>query len=597
MVGHKKFRELYKDFWNKRDHKQVPPAPLVLSEDPTTLFTSSGMQKLVPYLLGETHALGTRLFDIQRCIRTQDIEEVGDNRHDTFFEMLGNWSLGDYFKKEQLPWIWEFLTEVVGLPKEKIYVTVFEGNKDIPKDTEATEIWKTLGVPEERIYYYDVRKNWWSRSGPPEEMPMGEIGGPCSELFYDFGTAHAPQFGKECHPNCDCGRFIEIGNNVFIEYKKNEDGSLEGLPQKNVDYGGGLERIMAAVYHNPDVFVTDLFSHIISSVEKYTEKSYKDENNKPAMRIIADHLRAATFLIHDGVRPSNKLQGYILRRLIRRAAVKMRELGVSLVELPKFADNVDSVIETFKDVYFDDTTNVQEIKNIVSDELSRFANSIDKGLSEIKKTTIISGKFAFDLYQNHGFPAEITAEILKEQGKDLDWDEFYDEFNKHKELSRSSSTGMFKGGLADQSEQTVRYHTATHLLHQSLFDVLGNSVKQEGSNITGERLRFDFAAYRKLTDEELKNVEKNINERIKQELPVSFKIMSKEEANKVGAKSFFREKYPDMVKVYYVGKDLESAYSKEFCGGPHVTNTKDIGKIEIYKYEKIGSNLFRIYAK
>ena len=597
MVGHKEFRKLYKEFWIQKDHKQVPAAPLVLTEDPTTLFTSSGMQKLVPYLSGETHALGTRLFDIQRCIRTQDIEEVGDNRHDTFFEMLGNWSLGDYFKEEQLPWIWNFFTERVGLPKEKLYVTVFEGNKDVPKDTQAAEIWKKIGIPEERIYYYDVKKNWWSRSGSPDEMPAGEIGGPSSEIFYDFGVPHDPKYGKDCHPNCDCGRFIEIGNNVFIEYRKKADGSLEELPQKNVDFGGGLERIMAAVYNSPDIFVTDLFSTIIASVEQSTNRSYKEEKDKPALRIIADHLRAATFLIHDGVRPSNKLQGYILRRLIRRAAVKMRELGVSLEDLPKLANNIDSVIETFRDVYFDDKTNVTEIKNIISDELSRFAKSIDKGLHEINKVTDISGKFAFDLYQNHGFPPEITAEILKEQGKELDWNEFYAEFNKHKELSRSSSTGMFKGGLADQSEQTVRYHTATHLLHQSLFDVLGPSVRQEGSNITGERLRFDFAADRKLTDEELKSVEKNINDKIAESLPVNFKIMPKEEASKVGAKSFFREKYPDMVKVYYIGKDLETAYSKEFCGGPHVSNTKEIGKIEIYKLEKIGSNLYRIYAR
>lgn len=602
MLTHREFREKYTSFWESRGHKRVPAAPLVLTEDPTTLFTSSGMQKLVPYLLGEKHSLGTRLFDIQRCIRTQDIEEVGDNRHDTFFEMLGNWSLGDYFKQEQLPWVLELFTKELGLPKEKLYVSVFEGDNNVPRDTTSFEIWKKLGIPEDRIFFYGVNKNWWSRSGTPDQMPVGEIGGPDSEVFYDFGAElklheNSKFKDEKCHPNCDCGRFMEIGNSVFIQYRKVSTGQLEELPQKNVDFGGGIERLMAAVYNSPDIFVTDLYSGTVKAIEKYTNKSYKDLANQAEIRIIADHLKSATFLINDGVIPSNKLQGYILRRLIRRAAVKMHFLGVSVENMFKFAQLSNSVIETYRGIYFDESTDAKRIEEIISEELKRFGKTIVKGLNEIMKTEDITGKVAFDWYQSFGFQPEIVEEVLKGQGKELDWEEFREEFNKHKELSRTSSAGMFKGGLADQSEQTVRYHTATHLLHQALFDVLGNSVRQEGSNITGERLRFDFAAERKLSDEERMKVQTIINEKIKEAIPVNFEIMPKEEANKVGAKSFFREKYPDMVKVYYIGKDIGSAYSKEFCGGPHVKNTKDIGEITIFKFEKIGSNLYRIYAK
>ncbi len=611
MINQQDLRLLYKKFWESRGHKAVPPAPLVLSEDPTTLFTSSGMQQLVPYLTGEVHPLGKRVFDIQPCLRSQDIEEVGDNRHDTFFEMLGNWSFGDYFKKEQLPWVLEFFTKELGLDKECLYVSVFEGTKDVPKDSESEEIWLKLGIPQERIFFYGVEKNWWSRSGTPEQMPVGEIGGPDSEIFYDFGAdlklhEHSVFKDQKCHPNCDCGRFIEIGNSVFIQYRKSEDKTLEELPQKNVDFGGGFERILASVYNTPDIFATDLYQTIIHAIEEFTKQKYEGEN-KAYIRVIADHLKASTFLIQDGVTPSNKLQGYILRRLLRRAAVKMHFLGVDIQKMSSLSKIAKSVVETYKNIYFDEKTDITYIEHTISLELSKFSKSIVKGMNEIHKNAEneVTGKRAFDWYQSYGFPPEITKELLRDIYKEKNQNFPEEEFDKeveeaatqHQQLSRTSSAGMFKGGLADQSEQTVKYHTATHLLHQALFELLGDDVRQEGSNITGERLRFDFAASRKVSDEEKDQLEKIINEKIHEALPVNFQIMPKDEASKIGAKSFFREKYPDSVKVYFVGNDLETAYSKEFCGGPHVKNTADIGTIKIFKYEKIGNNLYRIYAK
>ncbi len=599
-VSHRDLRKIIQTFWEEspRNHKEVPPAPLVLKEDPTTLFTSSGMQQLVPYLMGEVHPLGKKLYDIQPSIRTQDIEEVGDNRHDTFFEMIGNWSLGDYFKDKQLPWVWELFTEKIGFPKEKLFVTVFEGNESVPKDEESAGIWKKLSVPEDHIYYYGVEKNWWSRSGTPEKMPAGEIGGPDSEIFYDFGTPHNPEFGDKCHPNCDCGRFMEIGNSVFIQYKKMADGSLQELPQKNVDYGGGMERILAAVNNTPDVFMTDLYSNIVGALEHLSGKKYADDINKPTMRIIADHIKTATFLIKEGTTPSNKLQGYILRRILRRAAIKLKTLKGSF-EPRDFSFIARQVVYTYKGVYFENTDEVQ-VTLVIDDEMKRFAASLERGLKEINKTDNIEGKKAFDIYQSFGFPLELIEELAKEKGQNIDRDQFYTEFEKHKTLSRTASVGMFKGGLADNSEQVLKYHTATHLLHQALFDVMGDDIRQEGSNITGERLRFDFYSSKKPEKTEIEKVAEIVNEKIDDKLPMRFKIMEKDEAVKVGARSFFKEKYPEKVKVYYIGgKDDEpaSAYSKEFCGGPHVKNTSEIGKLEIYKFEKIGSNLYRIYAR
>jgi alanyl-tRNA synthetase len=592
-LTHVQLRKKFSDFWEKNQHKEVPPIPLIPQNDPTTLFTGSGMQQLVPYLLGEVHPLGTRVYNIQPCFRSQDIEEVGDNRHTTFFEMMGNWSLGDYFKKEQLTWFWKFLTDEIGLPKEKLYVTVFAGDKknNLPEDTDSIKIWGEIGVPENHVFKYGPEKNWWSRAGVPDNMPPGEPGGPDSEIFYEFDQIpHDKKYGEICHPNCDCGRFMEIGNSVFMQYKKTEKG-FEELPKKNVDFGGGLERILAALNNDPDVFKTDVFSTIIEQIRQLTGKKYEGENLSK-MRIIADHLKGATFLISGGVRPGNKEHGYVLRRLLRRSAIKMYQLTDG--KTTDFSPIADSgVLSSYDGVQGIERKMIKEtVVSIIAEEIKKFNLSVAKGLKEIKKIDKVNGKIAFDLYQSFGFPYELTSELFREKGQDIDHKQFVAEFNKHRELSRSSSAGKFKGGLADHSVQTIKYHTATHLLHQALFDVIGQDVRQEGSNITTDRLRFDFYSPRKPEPEDIKKTESIINGKINEAIPVSFKIIPKDEAMKVRAKSFFREKYPDMVKVYFVGK-----YSKEFCGGPHVTNTKEIGLIKIFKLEKIGSNLYRVYAK
>ena len=568
MITSDQVREKYLKFFEKRGHVIIPPAPLVLEKDPTTLFTSSGMQPLVPYLMGQKHELGTRLVDSQPSIRLQDIDEVGDNRHTTYFEMLGNWSLGDYFKEEQLPWIWEFLTEELGLPKEKLYVSIFEGTSDVPEDTTAFNIWKKLGVPEDHIFEYGVKKNWWSRSGTPDQMPAGEIGGPDSEIFFDFGQdlklhENSEFKDEKCHPNCDCGRFLEIGNSVFIQYVKNADGTLSELPQKNVDFGGGLERITAALNNDPDVFRTDIFWPTIENLENITGKKYDDE--KKNFRIIADHLRASTALIDAGVVPSNKMHGYILRRLIRRIATKFNQIE-------KITDN-----------------------KIILEEVSKFKVSLDKGIKEINKVEKITGKIAFDLYQSYGFPLELTVELFKDKGQEVNLEEFKKEFEKHKDASRSTSKGMFRGGLEDHSEETTKLHTATHMLHASLRKVLGDSVSQKGSHITAERLRFDFSYPEKLNDEQINQVFSLINEKIEEDLPVSFVETTPDEAIKMGALHFFAEKYGEKVKMYTIGSDNDF-FSREICGGPHVTSTGLLGHARMIKQEKIGSGVIRIYV-
>lgn len=593
-INHIKLRQKFQFFWQKRDHKEIPSIPLTPKDDPTTLFTGSGMQQLIPYLLGDQHPLGQRIYNIQPCFRSQDIEEVGDNRHTTFFEMMGNWSLGDYFKKEQLAWFWEFLIKELGFEKNKLYVTVFAGDKknNLPPDNESIQIWKNLGIKDDHIFKYGPEKNWWSRAGIPDNMPANEPGGPDSEVFYEFTQIkHNPRFGKTCHPNCDCGRFMEIGNSVFMEYKKMVNSSFQELPKKNVDFGGGLERILAALNNNPDIFATDLYQPIISTLENTFQKNYHQELNKQKMRIIADHLKAAIFLIKDGVLPSNKQQGYFLRRLLRRVAVKMFQLKGETVNPSDFNSNINSVISIYQEIYFE-VKDAKKILPIISEEINRFNKTLKRGINILEKIEKPTGKQVFDLYQSYGFPKELTAELLKEKGLTFNQQEFNHQFEKHKNLSRTASAGMFKGGLADHSQQTIKYHTATHLIHQALFDLLGNDIRQEGSNITGQRLRFDFFSPQKLENSQIKLVEEIVNQKIKQALPVSFKIIPKDEAYKIGAKSFFREKYPEMVKIYFIGD-----YSKEFCGGPHVKNTKEIDKIEIYKFEKIGSNLYRIYAK
>jgi len=602
MFTHLHLRKKFADFWKEKNHKQVPPISLVPQNDPTTLFTGSGMQQLVPYLLGEVHPLGKRLYNIQPCFRSQDILEIGDNRHTTFFEMIGNWSLGDYFKKEQLSWFWQFLTEVLGFDKKKLYVTVFAGDKknNLASDEESRKIWLELGVPENHIFSYGPEKNWWSRAGIPDNMPEGEPGGPDSEVFYDFGQdfklhENSSYSFLKCHPNCDCGRFLEIGNSVFMEFKKTKNG-FEELPAKNVDFGGGLERIMAAANNNPDVFLTELYLPIIKSIEKIVDKKYEDEDDKRKIRIIADHLKGAVFLIKSGVYPSNKERGYVLRRLLRRVNIKMYQLKGKKVLANDLTSVVEAIIEIYKNIYFEEK-DLEEIKTVITEEIDRFNKTLEKGFSILQKIEKPTGKQVFDLYQSYGFPKELTEELLKEKGLTFNQKEFDKEFEKHRALSRTASVGIFKGGLADHSKNTLRYHTATHLLHQALCDILGETVRQEGSHITGERLRFDFYCVKKPTNENLKEVEKIINQKIKEELPVNFVVLSKEEAYKIGAKAFFKEKYPKMVKVYYIGQSLETAYSKEFCGGPHVKNTKEIEKIEIFKFEKIGANLYRIYAK
>lgn len=601
-ITHFKLRQLYSSFWENNNHKKIPSITLVPKDDPTTLFTGSGMQQLVPYLLGEEHPLGKRLYNIQRCIRAQDIEEVGDNRHDSFFEMMGNWSLGDYFKKEQIPWFFEFLVEKLMLDPQRLFATVFAGTSGLPKDNESMDIWmetyKKYGINAkigQQIHVYEG--NWWSRAGAPNLMPAGEPGGPDSEVFFDFGAQHGLHEtslwkNNKCHPNCDCGRFLEIGNCVFMQYKKNQDSTFSLLPKQNVDFGGGLERLITALEDSPDMFTTSLYRPIIREIERITNKSYERQENKPSMRIVSDHLKASVFLIKDGVLPSNKEQGYVLRRLLRRLTVKLRKLMGVLPSSSDVANISKIILEMYDGIYFNVDEDLPLIRKTIEEEIRRFALSLDKGLKEIHKMENVSGKDAFNLYQSHGFPLEVTEELLREKGKKVDKLQFSQEFQKHKDASRSASSAKFKGGLADHSSKTLSYHTATHLIHQALFDVMGPNIRQEGSNITGERLRFDFYTTQKPDPEQIKKVQEIVNSKIAEALPVEYKILPKNQAEKLGARSFFREKYPETVKVYFIG-----SYSMEYCGGPHVKNTREIDRITIYKTEKIGGNIYRIYAK
>ena len=592
-----KYIEFFKE--HPRNHKVIPSTSLVPENDPSTLFVGSGMQPLIPYLLGEKHPLGNRLVDSQKAFRSQDIEEIGDNRHTTFFEMLGNWSLGDYFKKEQLNWFFEFLTKILKLDPNKLYVSVFAGNEIVPKDNESIEIWKEIfksvdieANTGERIFTYDVSKNWWSRSGVPANMPAFEPGGPDSEVFYEFSQVeHDPKFGEKCHPNCDCGRFLEIGNSVFMQYQKQSDGTFKELPQKNVDFGGGLERLAAATQDEPDIFKIDLYWPIIEKIEEETEKSYEVEEHKSAIRIIADHIKAATFLIADGVFPSNKEGGYILRRLLRRSAVKMHMLRGGFEPVPNFSSLVKEIIKMYKDIYFDNPAMAEQISVVIETEMSKFAKSLGKGLKMLENIQKPDGKTAFDLYQSYGFPWEITSEILTQKGIKIDRAEFEKEFKKHQDLSRSTSSGMFRGGLADHSEKVVKLHTATHLLQQALRDVLGNHVRQKGSHITSERLRFDFTHPNELSNKEKEEIEDILNEKIQRDLKVNMKIIPFKEAVNEGALFVEGEKYPEKVKVYSI-----NSYSKEVCGGPHVETTKSLGYFKIIKEESLGSGIRRIYA-
>lgn len=630
-------RTKYLNFFRERGHQILPSVSLVPENDPTTLFTGSGMQPMIPYLLGQSHPLGIRLADSQKCFRAGDIEEVGDNRHTTFFEMLGNWSLGDYFKKEQLQWIFEFLTKELKLNPSRIYVSVFAGDPEnnIPRDNETISIWKSLfaeqgidakevilgsgenayavGMQGGRIFAYDAEKNWWSRAGTPSQMPAGEPGGPDSEVFYDFGPStssgqvrHDPKkYGKECHPNCDCGRFIEIGNSVFMQYIKKSDGSLSRLPQENVDFGGGLERIAAASNGNGDVFLIDSLQLIIRELAAGSGKNYSDPAYTASFRIIADHVRAAVFMLGDGVHPSNTDRGYVLRRLIRRAVRHMDKLGVKEGTVGRI---VDSIVASYKDQYPELLASYSAILSDIRDEEARFRKTLSQGMRELEKLSLkgrVTGEDAFVLFSTYGFPYELTEEIAREKGTPIGETEFREAMKKHQELSRAGSAQKFAGGLADHSEATIRYHTTHHILLKALQIVLGKDVHQRGSNITSERLRIDFSFPRKMTPEEIIEVEKIVNEKITEELPMARTVMPKEEAEKYGAEHEFGVKYPEMVSVYSLGpKDatpenpkIAEAFSIEFCGGPHVSNTSEIGvagRFKILKEEAVAAGIRRI---
>ncbi|MDQ1300043.1 MAG: alanyl-tRNA synthetase [Patescibacteria group bacterium] len=627
-------RKRFLAFYEARGHVIIPSAPIVPGNDPTTLFTSSGMQPLLPYFLGKDHPEGKRVVNSQLAFRAGDIEEVGDNRHTTFFEMLGNWSFGDYFKQEQLPWIFEFLTSTetgFGIDPSKLYVTVLAEDKEagIPLDTEAVELWKRLfkekGVAAEfsnigseadgyekgmgtsdRIFAYDAKKNWWSRSGVPSNMPAGEPGGPDSEIFYDFGTTHDTKWGTHCHPNCDCGRFVEIGNSVFMQFVKNEDGSFEELPKKNIDFGGGLERITMATV-GPDIFSLDIFDAARAVIEERSGKKYgEDEAAARAFRIILDHMRASAFMLAEGILPSNTEAGYVLRRLLRRAIRESDRLGIKDAVL---ADVARGYGQAYADQYPHVLANAPKIAEEIAKEEEKFRKTLTGGMRELEKLVAkgsVTPEDVFTLFTSYGFPVELTEEIANEREIEIDLAGVLELMKKHQETSRAGGAQRFAGGLADHAEQTVRYHTAHHILLKALQMVLGSEVKQRGSNITSERLRIDFASPGKMTDEQKAEVEKIVNEVIYQDLPVTRTVMPREEAEKLGAEMEFGVKYPDMVSVYSVGPihateetpDIPNAFSLEFCGGPHVSNTSEIHadgrKFRIQKEEAVASGVRRI---
>ncbi len=615
----KELRQKYLDFFKARGHAVIPSASVLPENDSSTLFISSGMQPLIPYLLGEKHPEGVRLVNSQKSFRAEDIEEVGDNRHTTFFEMLGNWSLGDYFKKEQLPWIFEFLTSELGLDPNRLYATVFRGEASIGVDKDEDSVgflknvYKNLGLEAKnidfaerdgmkggRIFYYPATKNWWSRSGVPANMPIGEPGGPDSEIFYDLGAdfkkhENSPWADKPCHVNCDCGRFVEIANSVFMEFQRTPAG-FEKLKQQNVDFGGGLERMTMVVQGFDNIFETDLFSNTINTISRLSGKKYRE--NMKAFEIIADHLRAATFIMGDdkGVAPSNTGQGYIVRRLIRRAIRYGRQIGIKEESWTKEIAKV--IAHDYQEIYPELRNNINWVIEHLKEEEAKFAKTLEQGLKEFEKLSqekIISGKQAFNLYQTYGFPIEITEELALEKNQNVNKNEFADELKKHQELSRTASAGMFKGGLADSSEATIKYHTAAHLLLASLRKVLGDHVIQKGSNITSERLRFDFTHNEKMTEEEKLKVEKMVNQAIKENLAVTCEEMTLDQARGKGAHGIFDAKYGEKVKIYTIG-DEKTYFSKEICGGPHVEKIGDLGDFKIKKEESSSSGVRRIKA-
>ena len=575
-------RNKYLNFFKEHGHTIIPSAPLIPENDPSVLFTTAGMQPLVPYLLGEKHPSGTRLTDYQKCVRTNDIEEVGDNRHLTYFEMIGNWSLGDYFKEESIQMSFDFLTKELQIPVEKLSVTVFAGDEDCPRDTVAAECWKKAGILDGHIYYYGKDDNWWIAG---EEGPCG----PDTEMFYDTGK---PACGPDCQPSCDCGKYVEIWNNVFMEYFKDKDGNYSKLSQRNVDTGLGLERMTMLLQGKETPFDTELFKPVM---DKLSELQKID--NIESRRIIAEHLRSSMMIISDGGRPSNVDRGYILRRLIRRMVRHMNKLQINLDEISTL---IDINVENLKEMYPELEKNAETIKNVIIEEKDKFVKTLAHGEKEFEKEMNrakqsgkdkIEGNVVFKLYDTYGFPPEVTSELAKENGMTVDMKEFDELFKAHQEKSRLGSEQKFKGGLAEQNDTTIAYHTATHLLNAALKVVLGPETHQRGSNITTERMRFDFNCDHKLTDEEKQKTEDLVNEWIKEALPVTVEEMSKEEAVKSGAECMFIEKYPDIVTVYSIGN-----VSKELCGGPHVKNTSEIGKFKIKKEEASSAGVRRIKA-
>jgi len=603
MLSSEEILKKYLEFQKNQHHSLIPNLSLIPENDPTLLFVNSGMFPLVPYLSGEPHPEGRRLTNVQRSMRFEDIEEIGDSRHTTVFHMLGNWSLGDYFKKEQLLWIYELLIEKLGLDPKRLFATVFAGDERAPKDTESINILKAIfkkyGIEakENEQIFLGTKDNWWQRG-----EAIGELGGPDSEIFYYIGKGEAP-LGK--NPGKFEEEFLEIGNSVFMQYRRTQAG-WEELPQKNVDFGGGLERIAMVVQQKADIFETDNFWPIISDFENLSGLKYhQDQESKRSLRILADHARAATLLAMDGVTPANKDQGYALRRFLRRLIRFGTKIG-----LTNFTQNIPaSVVKSLGWLYPELQKQAPEIASLFKTEEERFAKTLNNAQKQVKQSLVNLkntpediAKTAFNLYQSSGFPPEMFVDEVIEKGIKISLKEFeraYKSFvTKHQALSRKGAEQKFKGGLADHSEMVIKYHTATHLLHQALRTVIGETVQQQGSNITGERLRFDFAHSHALSDSEVKAVEKLVNQTISQKLPVNFVMLKKTEAEKSGALHFFKEKYPETVKVYYVGNSIKEAFSKEFCGGPHVRSLAELPPtLTIYKQESVGGNLRRIYAK
>ena len=575
-------RNKYLNFFKEHGHKVIPSAPLIPENDPSVLFTTAGMQPLVPYLLGEKHPEGKRLTDYQKCLRTNDIDEVGDNRHLTYFEMLGNWSLGDYFKEEAIAMSFEFLTKELGIPVEKLSVTCFAGDEDCPRDTVTAECWKKAGIPEDRIYFFGKDDNWWIAG---EEGPCGSD----TEMFYDTGK---PKCSEECNPSCGCGKYVEIWNNVFMEYYKDKDGKYTKLKQHNVDTGLGLERMTMLLQGKETPFDTELFAPVMNKLQ---ELAVVDDI--ASRRIVAEHLRASMMIILDGGLPSNVDRGYILRRLIRRMTRHLRKLQINLDVLTEL---IELNIETLKEMYPELVRNKEKIVSVIIEEKNKFEKTLERGEKEFNKIAkkleeqgkdTLLGKDIFNLYETYGFPPEVTADLARERNLKIDNKEFEQLFKEHQEKSRMGSEKKFKGGLSGNGEMETKYHTATHLLNAALKVVLGKDIHQKGSNITPERMRFDFSCDHKLTDEEKQKVEELVNKWIQEEIPVKVEEMKKDEAIKSGAECMFIEKYPDIVTVYSIGD-----VSKELCGGPHVKNTKELGKFKIKKEEASSAGVRRIKA-